>query len=116
MLGLCETENGTNIDELQQAGASGHKRVQQDAKNEFRFSSLAGSLPRKQDIGRLKDRKEGSQGSITENCGMSSEAGGLIAQKGLWNVAREKMLQERERERYIAQGRRRHCKRVQGTA
>ena len=32
MLGLCEAENGTNIDELLQAGASGHgkmlKRIQ----------------------------------------------------------------------------------------
>ena len=27
MFGLCETENGAKIDELLQAGASGHKRV-----------------------------------------------------------------------------------------
>ena len=32
MLGLCETENGTKIDELLQAGASRHKRVRQDVK------------------------------------------------------------------------------------
>ena len=30
MLGLCERENGTKIDEQLQAGASRHKRVQQD--------------------------------------------------------------------------------------
>ena len=30
MLGLCETENGTQIDELLQAGASGHKIILQD--------------------------------------------------------------------------------------
>ena len=27
MFGLCETENGTHIDELPQAGATGHKRA-----------------------------------------------------------------------------------------
>ena len=27
MSGLCEAENGTKIDELLQAGASGHKRA-----------------------------------------------------------------------------------------
>ena len=32
MLGLCETEDGTQIDELLQAGASGHKRARQDIK------------------------------------------------------------------------------------
>ena len=31
MLGQCETGNGTKIDELLQAGASGHKREWQDA-------------------------------------------------------------------------------------
>ena len=32
MFGLRETENGTEIDELLQAGASGHKRAQQNVK------------------------------------------------------------------------------------
>ena len=30
MLGPCEAENGTNIDELLQAGAVRHKRARQD--------------------------------------------------------------------------------------
>ena len=32
MLGLCEAKDGTEIDELLQAGAGGHKRAPQDAK------------------------------------------------------------------------------------
>ena len=32
MFGLCETEHGTKIDELLQAGASRHERVRQDEK------------------------------------------------------------------------------------
>ena len=32
MLGLCEAEDGTEIDELLQAGASWHKRARQDVK------------------------------------------------------------------------------------
>ena len=46
-----------------------------------RIQKKAASLPRKQEIDRLKDRKEGSQGKNTE--------------KGLWKVARENMLQDR---------------------
>ena len=32
VLGLCEAKNGTEIDELLQAGASRHKRTRQDVK------------------------------------------------------------------------------------
>ena len=32
MLGLCETEDGTKIDELLRAGASWHKRARQNVK------------------------------------------------------------------------------------
>ena len=34
MLGLCEAKDGTDIDELLQAGASRHKRARQDAKTD----------------------------------------------------------------------------------
>ena len=44
MLWLCETESWTKIDELLQAGASRHKTVRQDVKNEFRSFRTAGSL------------------------------------------------------------------------
>ena len=54
MFGLCETETGTKIDELLQAGASGHGKMPK----RIQISKTAGSLPRKQEIGRLKDKKK----------------------------------------------------------
>ena len=41
MLGLCEAENGTHIDEVLQAGASGHRRAW-EMLHRFRFSRTAG--------------------------------------------------------------------------
>ena len=54
-LGHCDRENGTEIDELPQAQASGHKRVRQDS-IEVRFVKTAGPQPGKQGIGRSKDK------------------------------------------------------------
>ena len=67
MLGLCEAENGTTIDELLQAGASGHKRIRQDVRSESRVFKTAGSLPRRQETGRLKDRRGELLGRNTED-------------------------------------------------
>ena len=72
MHGLCEAKDGTQVDELLQAGESGHKRTRQDAKNESRFLKMAGSLPRRQETGRLKGQKEGKlPGRNTEDCQVS---------------------------------------------
>ena len=68
MFGLCETENGTEIDELLQVGASGHKRARQDVKTN------SGS-------GRWQRKKR----PLTE-----FEMGGFMAQEGL----ERKMLQD----------------------
>ena len=73
VLGLRTTENGTTTDELLQAGASGHKRAWQRVQTFFRFLKMAGSLPRRQRIGRLKDKKDGLQGKKKGDCGMSSK-------------------------------------------
>ena len=62
MLGPCEAENGTKIDALLQAGASGHKGVRQDA-IEVRSLKTAGFQPGKDNRGELLDRN-------TEDCGM----------------------------------------------
>ena len=47
VFGIREAKKGTEIDELLQAGASGHKRVRQDAENDSDSPKTAGSLPRK---------------------------------------------------------------------
>ena len=67
MLGLCEKENGTKIDEQLQAGASGHQRVRQDIET----NSDSGFLPKRLKTGRLKDKKEGLQGRKTKYCQMN---------------------------------------------
>ena len=50
MLGLCERENGSKIEELLQAGASGHQRAWQDVETwcrEYRGPSDAAQLAQK---------------------------------------------------------------------
>ena len=85
MLVLCETESGTQIDELLQAGASGHKRARHDATTNSHSRRRQGPCQGGKDLKALKDRKDESQGKNTEDC----------AQKGLWNLARKKMLHDR---------------------
>ena len=83
MPGLCKTDNGTKIDELLQAGASRHKRVRQDVE---RIQVL--------ENGRILAREarnweiEGQKRRITRK-----EIQKIVAQKGLWNLAREKMYE-----------------------
>ena len=57
MLGLCEAENGTKVDEVLQARASRQKSVAR-CRNGFRFSKTAGFLPKRPKIGRLKEKEE----------------------------------------------------------
>ena len=95
MLGLCKAEDGTEIDELLQAGASRHKRVRQDVEKKFRSLKTAGSLPRMRGIGRLKDKREGSQGKEKGDNGMNSRRERFMGQKGLWDFDRDKLLQDR---------------------
>ena len=58
MLGLCEAENGTKIDELLQAGASGHKRAWNML---IRIQALEdGRIPAKEATnGKLKENVKG---------------------------------------------------------
>ena len=88
MLGLCEAKNGTQIDELLQAGASGHKRTRQDAKTNS-------DSRRQQETGRLKDKRGELLERNTEDCRLSLRCEDSWRGKGLWNLAREKMLQDR---------------------
>ena len=67
MLGLCEAKDGAEMDELLQAGASMHKRARQDVKNEFSSLKMAGSLPRRQETGKLKDKRGELSGRNIKN-------------------------------------------------
>ena len=88
--GLCEAKDGTQVDELLQAGESGHKRIRQEAKNESRFLKMAGSLPRRQETGRLKvQKKETYQEGIQKTVKMSLRWEDSWHRKGLSNLARE---------------------------
>ena len=57
MLGMCETENGTKIDELLQAVASRHERAWQDVKTNSDSRRRQGPLPKAPETGGLKDKK-----------------------------------------------------------
>ena len=83
VFGICEAKNGTGTDELLQAEPSVHKRVRQDAKTNSDSGSKKGQK-------RRTTRKE--QHIRLWN---DFEMGGFTVHKGLWNLAREKMLQDR---------------------
>ena len=68
MLGPCEAKDGTNIDELLQAGASGHKRAWQDVRRNSDSRKTAGSLPKRPKIGRLKEKRGELHGRKKEDC------------------------------------------------
>ena len=87
MHGLCEAKDGTQVDELLQAGESGHKRIRQDAKNESRFLKMAGSLPRRQETGRLKGQKRKITRKEYRRLSSEFEMGGFMAQNCLPNLA-----------------------------
>ena len=57
ILGLCEANNGTEVDELLQAVASRHKRVRQDVETNSSSLKMARSLPRRQETGGLSGKK-----------------------------------------------------------
>ena len=96
MRGLCEAKDGTEIDDLLQAGASRHKRARQDVKTNSGPRKEDGRIPAK----KARDRKiEGQQSRITwkeyKRLLNEFEIEGFIAQKGFWNLARQKRLQDR---------------------
>ena len=88
MLGLCEAENGTEVDELLQAGASGHKRARQDVKNEHRFQKVAGFPAQKARNWKIERQKKRITRKEYKRLLNEFEMGGFMAQKGLWNLAR----------------------------
>ena len=88
-------QNGTKIDELLQAGESGHKR----ALEKVETNSDPRRRPNSCKVGKnqkLKEkRKELPARSEYQRLSNEIEMGGFMAQKGLWNLARETMLQDR---------------------
>ena len=95
-VGLCETELGTNIDELLQAGTNRHKRVRQDVKKKrvqvLQNNRIPANEARNWKIQGQKRRITWKEYKRLLN---SFELGGFMAQKHLRNVARENMLQDR---------------------
>ena len=63
--------------------------------NELRPSNMAGSLPRRRGIGRLKDKRQELQGKNTGDCGMSSKREDSWPRKVCGASPKKKMLQDR---------------------
>ena len=112
MLRLCEAENGTTTDEVLQAGASGHtiagRNVATNSGSRGRQSSCKGGKTWNIDGPKRRITRKGYQRLLNK-----FEMEGYMAQKGLWNLARNKKL---ARQRCFAKGRRRHHQRVEGNA
>ena len=63
--GICEAKNGTEADELLQAGKDGHTGIWQHAEKNSNSRRRQTSQQRRQQIGELKDkRKESRERSI----------------------------------------------------
>ena len=75
----------SKTDELLQAGE----------KNEFRFSKTAGPCQGSKKLEEKKGQKRRITRKECRRLWNVFETGGFIPQEGLWNVAREKMLQDR---------------------
>ena len=56
---------------------------------------MVGSQQRRQETEELKDKREESQERSIRGFKNKFEMDGFMAQKGLWNLAREKILRER---------------------
>ena len=94
VFGIYEAKNGTDTDELLQTGKDGHQRIWQDVE-EIQILE-EGRVPAKE----TKNwRIEGEKKRITrkeyQRLLNNFEMEGLMAQKGLWNLAKEKTLKER---------------------
>ena len=108
MLGLRTTENGTKIDELLQAGASGHKRAWQHV--ETNSGSERRVSPWKRGTGQSKEKRRDCKKGKYRSLWNEFETRGFMAQKGLWN------RNDVAVRRCSAQGRRKLFVKVQGHA
>ena len=94
MFGVSEAKNETEIYELLQARAGEHQRVRQNVKTDPVMED--GKVPAKES---RNWKIEGLKRMITrtENPRLSNkfETEGFVAQKGLWKLARENVLQDR---------------------
>ena len=63
--------------------------------NEFIFSKTAGFLPKRQQIGKFRDKKRRITRKEYQRLLNMFDMEGFMAQKGLWNLARNKALQGR---------------------
>ena len=86
MLGLCEANC-----RLEQVSTKEHGKML----NEFRFSKTAGFLRRGQNIGKLKGKKRRITRKEYQRLLNVFEMEGFMAQKELWNLARDKASQDR---------------------
>ena len=95
MLRLREAKNGTEIDELLQARASGHKRVSMTkCQNGSRSLRMAGLRPRKQKHEKLKDKKKNHEKKRVRGFCTSLK----------WKVSwRKRIVESREREHAAGQ-------------
>ena len=81
------SKNGTKIDEPLQAGEGWHERIWKDVKTKSGPRKRK-DLPRRQEIGKSKDNRQGSQGKSFEDFRMTSRWHVSWLEKRLWNVAK----------------------------
>ena len=94
MFGICKAKNGTTTDELLQAGTDGYPRVCQMLKGIQVLED--GGVPAKE-AGSWRNEGQKTRNTRKEYQSLLTkfDMEGFMAQKGLWNLVREKILRER---------------------
>ena len=86
VFGMCEAKNGTEANELQQAGTDGHQRIWQNAEKN---SNCGRVLAREAKNWRIEGNKKRITRKVYQRLVNKLEMEGLMAHKGLWNLAKE---------------------------
>ena len=93
VFGICEAKNGTTTHELLQTGTEGYQRIwQDDEKNPDSRGMKSPSQRGKELENRVRKEKNYE---IEVSVLNKFEMEGLVARKGLWNLAKEKIMKER---------------------
>ena len=94
VFGTCEAKNGTEIDELLQTGTDGHQRIWKNAENNSNFRRRKSPSPGGTEL-ENKGRKQKITRKEYQRLVNKFEMEGLMAENGLWNLAKEKIMKER---------------------
>ena len=96
MLGVCEAKNGTKANKLLHAGTDGHsKKLGKMVNKNPNTRGRESPCQKRQKTGESRDEKKIITSKEYRRLLNNFEMEGLMTQKGLWKLAKEKRMKER---------------------